>query len=78
MGHVLSGWDGTNALEAPSNLCECDAFMIHCFDKLTLPNSLPDVSWFWPFILSLGSSSISVSTAFLHMLSQVSLGRLEV
>jgi hypothetical protein len=26
MGHVLSGWDGTNALEAPSNLCECDAF----------------------------------------------------
>ena len=23
MGHVVSGWDGTDPLEAPTNLCEC-------------------------------------------------------
>ena len=22
VGHVLSGWDGVNSLEAPTNLCE--------------------------------------------------------
>ncbi|KAN0131836.1 Metallo-dependent phosphatase-like protein [Lactarius tabidus] len=29
MGHVLSGWDGTNPLEAPTNLCDVDRFSPH-------------------------------------------------
>jgi len=45
IGHVLSGWDGTNALEAPSNLCEYHAFMV-LFTRLVdvFHHSLSDVS----------------------------------
>ena len=35
IGHVLSGWDGTDALEAPSNLCGCHAFMTRFSTTLT-------------------------------------------
>jgi sphingomyelin phosphodiesterase len=34
MGHVLSGWDGSNALEAPSNLCGCHALITRYSDEL--------------------------------------------
>jgi hypothetical protein len=34
MGHVLSGWDGSNALEAPSNLWGCHALITRYSDEL--------------------------------------------
>ena len=30
VGHVLSGWDGINPLEAPTNLCEYRALWHFC------------------------------------------------
>jgi len=56
MGHVLSGWDGTNALEAPSDLCACSAMWHFIARYLTNVSfySLPDVSAAVYFLLSFG------------------------
>ena len=47
IGHVLSGWDGTNPLEAPTNLCELLSTMalLQPIGRLSnVHHSLPDVS----------------------------------
>jgi hypothetical protein len=36
IGHVLSGWDGSDALPSTSNLCEYHPFTKLPFDALTL------------------------------------------
>jgi hypothetical protein len=60
IGHVPSGWDGSNALEAPSNLCEYRAFIV-LYTRLAnvFHHSLPDVSPFKPCYLVRASSSVS-------------------
>lgn len=68
IGHVVSGWDGLNALESQSNLCECHAFT-HSFDELTSSSSLPDVSRYQPFILPFDSSDISVDRFSPHVIA---------
>src|SRR5258708_39443899 len=75
IGHVESGWDGSDALETQSNLCEYHAFLSHSFDELTFLSSLPNVSRSQPSISLFGSYPISASTASPHMLLQVSFRR---
>jgi hypothetical protein len=63
MGHVLSGWDGTNPLEAPTNLCEFseDHGTLRPTNRLSnFHYSLPDVR---------GSSSFSLALTFIFIAS---------
>ena len=54
MGHVLSGWDGTNPLEVPTNLCELRTLLapFQCTDRSSnVHHSLSDVSALVPSLL---------------------------
>ena len=45
MGHVLTGWDGTNPLLNPTNLCKWQmSYLPRSVSKRRLVSSLPDVS----------------------------------
>lgn len=70
MGHVPSGWDGSDALEAPSNLCRRNAFIKRCLTSWHLLYSLPDVSGFQADISSSGLfSDFSVDRFSPHVIA---------